>query len=358
MNFGFSDDQHDLRSNVAAVLAAECPPGLVRESVDDEERWRPLWKTVVDLGWPALAVPESAGGLGLGVVDLVALLEVAGGHAVPAPLTSTAGLAVGFLRSAPEATGVLGEIAEGAVATLMAQPAGADVPGPCLRWTGERVRGTAAQVPDATRASVFAVVAEGPQGPVGAVLRAGKGVDVQPTHSVDATRPLANVVVDATPERVWPVSMPRAVAVPLTALAAELVGLAQRVLDLSVAHCLARRQFDRPIGAFQAVKHRLADVYVGLERARTLTYHAAMRLADERTPPSVGWAGAIMAKAAAGDAASSAALAGVQVHGAIAMTWEHDLHLYLRRAWQGSALLGTSARLHAEVGGAYLAGEL
>jgi alkylation response protein AidB-like acyl-CoA dehydrogenase len=151
---------------------------------------------------------------------------------------------------------------------------------------------------------------------------------------------------DVTTEVVLPVSMPAALAVPLTATAAELVGLATRVLDIAVTHAGTREQFDRVIGSFQGIKHRLADCYVSIERARGLTYAAAMLVADPDGDAAEAWRAAALAKAAAGDAASETTRAGVQVLGALGMTWEHDMHLYLRRAWQLSPLLGDSPTLY------------
>ena len=109
-------------------------------------------------------------------------------------------------------------------------------------------------------------------------------------------------------------------------------------------------QFGKPIGAFQGIKHALADNYVALERARSLTYAAAARLDDPATAPAAGWNAAALAKAAAGDAAVGCARTAVQVHGALAQTWEHDMHLYVRHAWQGAAMLGDSRALYHAVG--------
>ena len=133
---------------------------------------------------------------------------------------------------------------------------------------------------------------------------------------------------------------------PLTATAAELVGLAARVLDMTVTHANTREQFDRVIGSFQGVKHRLADCYVAIERARSLTYGAAMLVTDPVADAEETWRAAALAKAAASEAAVETARAGVQVHGALGMTWEHDVHLYLRRAWQLEPVLGDSAALY------------
>jgi alkylation response protein AidB-like acyl-CoA dehydrogenase len=141
----------------------------------------------------------------------------------------------------------------------------------------------------------------------------------------------------------------------LVAVAADLVGVASAALQRSVEYAKTRRQFGTPIGAFQGIKHALADNYVSVERARSLTYAAAARL-DE--PPTMGaaWTSAALAKAAAADAATSCARTNVQVHGALGQTWEHDAHLYVRHAWQHAALLGDSRALYHEVGRRFAGG--
>jgi alkylation response protein AidB-like acyl-CoA dehydrogenase len=145
-----------------------------------------------------------------------------------------------------------------------------------------------------------------------------------------------------------PVAREHALAVPLVAAAAELVGVADRALAMSVDYAKTREQFGQPIGGFQAVKHRLADCYVSVERARSLTYLAASDDGDS-------WRTAMLAKAAANQAAETATRSAVAVHGAIAQTWEHDAHLLLRRAWLGSALLGDSRSLYIAAGRDYVA---
>jgi alkylation response protein AidB-like acyl-CoA dehydrogenase len=151
-----------------------------------------------------------------------------------------------------------------------------------------------------------------------------------------------------------PVELEAALAAPLVAAAADLVGVASAALHRAVEHAKARRQFGTPIGAFQGIKHALADNHVGLERARSLTYAAAARLAEPGAGD--GWTAAALAKAAAGEAAVNCARTAVQVHGALAQTWEHDIHLYVRHAWQGAAMLGDSRALYHEVGRRFAGG--
>ena len=344
MDVGFSDSQLELRAAVRDVLAQECPPALLREVAADAERWRPLWKTVVELGWPALAALDGAAGLG--VTELVAVLEECGYAAAPVPLLSSVGWAAGALRGT--AAPVVAELAEGAVGALGVGAVGDRRPVPSLRWADGRVTGTTGPVADAARADVLVLLAADGDDAVAVVVRPGPGVELRPLEAVDPTRPLAEVTVDLEPEAAYPVALSEALALPLTAAAAELVGVTSRLPELAVAHATSREQFGKPIGAFQGIKHRLADTSVALERARSLTYAAAMSVDDSDAAPALTWRAALLAKAAAGEAAVEAARAAVQVHGAMGMTREHDVHLFLRRAWGAAALLGESRALYAD----------
>ena len=186
-----------------------------------------------------------------------------------------------------------------------------------------------------------------------AVARCGDGVSIHRGESTDPAQPVADVEIDTEPLATAPLDsggVESALTAPLVAAAADLVGVASAALHRSVEHAKSRRQFGTAIGAFQGIKHALADNYVSLERARSLTYAAAARLGDPETVPADAWTAAALAKAAAGDAAANCARTAVQVHGALAQTWEHDIHLYVRHAWQGAAMLGDSRALYHDVG--------
>jgi alkylation response protein AidB-like acyl-CoA dehydrogenase len=346
VDVGFNDSQLELRATVRDVLAKECPPAVVREALTDPDRWRPLWKIVTGLGWTALAMLDDDAGFG--VVELVAVLEEIGAAAAPLPLLSSAGLAAGVLRAAgPDGDGWRERLAEGAVGALGVGSPLSREPRPALTYVDGRVRGTVGGVADASRADLFVLLATTADGDTVAVVAPpGTGVTATAAEAVDPSRPVAHLSIDAPVEAVLPVSVPAALALPLTTSAAEMVGLAGRILDLAVAHARTREQFGQPIGSFQGIKHRLADCYVAIERARGLTYAATMLLTDPDASVAERWRAALLAKAAAGDAATQTAQAGVQVHGALGMTWEHDMHLYLRRAWQSATLLGDSRTLY------------
>ncbi|MGA9490225.1 MAG: acyl-CoA dehydrogenase family protein, partial [Mycobacterium sp.] len=219
-----------------------------------------------------------------------------------------------------------------------------------------RVQGHAVAVPGLPRSELVVTLASSPDGPVAAVVRIGDGVTVREAECTDPAQPVADVEIDAEPVAAAPVDLESAVAAPMIAAAADLVGVAGAALERSVEYAKSRHQFGKPIGAFQGIKHALADNYLALERSRGLTYAAAARLDDPSTPPAAAWNAAALAKAAAGEAAVGCARTAVQVHGALAQTWEHDIHLYLRHAWQGASTLGDSSALYHTVGRRFAGG--
>jgi alkylation response protein AidB-like acyl-CoA dehydrogenase len=308
------------------------------------DEWRATWATAVELGWPTVGLPVAAGGLGLGQVGLSLLLEAAGRSICPVIL-STAGLAGAALGCAdPEP--VIAEwqrrIAAGAVATLTT-----GVRAPVV---GGRMRCAFPVVTDATRAEVFVVPAVRSGRDVLAVVEAtDPAVEVIALDGPDLSVPIGAVRFDGVaPIAVVPVDDAAMLAACRTSVAADLVGGAQRSLELAVAHARERYQFGLPIGTFQGVKHPLADVYVGIERARSLTYGAAVLIdaASDDAPRA-----AAMAKAAASEAALLAAKVAIQTFGAMGTTWENGLHRQLGRARQGFALFGPPRDLYLEVAG-------
>jgi alkylation response protein AidB-like acyl-CoA dehydrogenase len=353
MDVGLNSEQLSLRDTVRGILRTECPPDAARQALTDPERWRALWKTVVDLGWTELAAPSEEGAGDYGPVELAVVLEECGAAIAPIPLLSSVGLAAGALR-ASGLDSVLADIAGGVVATLAVHSPGSRLPGAPMTLRGGRLCGRAVAVPNLSRAELIVTLArsdDGPNGVVAAVARCGDGVTPISRvagESTDPAQPVADVEIDAEPLAIAPVELESALTAPLVAAAADLVGVASAALHRSVEHAKARRQFGSPIGAFQGIKHALADNHVSLERARSLTYAAAARLADPDTGDA--WTAAALAKAAAGEAAATCARTAVQVHGALGQTWEHDVHLYVRHAWQAAAMLGDSRALYHEVG--------
>jgi alkylation response protein AidB-like acyl-CoA dehydrogenase len=348
MDVGLNSEQLSLRDTVRDILRTECPPDAARQAITDPERWRALWKTVVDLGWTELAAPDAGD---YGPVELTVVLEECGAAIAPIPLLGSVGLAAGVLRNSG-LDAVLTDIAGGVVATLAVHAQGLRLPGAPMTLSQGRLRGTAVAVPNLSRAELVVTLARCDDGEtVAAVARCGDGVTVAPAaESTDPAQPLAGVEIDAEPIAVAPVDLESAFTAPWVASAADLLGVASAALRRSVEYAKSRRQFGQPIGGFQGVKHALADNYVSIERARSLTYAAAALLADPAAPRADMWTAAALAKAAANDAAVGCARTAVQVHGALGQTWEHDAHLYVRRAWQGAAMLGDSRSLYYEVG--------
>ena len=278
-------------------------------------------------------------------------------------MLSSVGLAAGALRACgPGAAPLLTDIASGVVATLAVHSPGSRLPGPAATLHRGRLRGHAVAVPNLPRAELIVTLATDDRDrPVVAVARCGDGMTTVPVESTDPVQPIADVEFDIEPVATFEIEDVESVlTAPLVAVAADLLGVASAALYRSVEYAKSRRQFGTPIGAFQGIKHALADNYVGVERARSLTYAAAARLgdavADAEAAPAAAWTAAALAKAAAGDAAATCARTAVQVHGALGQTWEHDVHLYVRHAWQGGAMLGDSRALYREVGSRFVGG--
>jgi alkylation response protein AidB-like acyl-CoA dehydrogenase len=248
----------------------------------------------------------------------------------------------------------LSAIADGEIATLAVHEQGSRLPTVPTTLRQGRVRGIATSVADADRAQRFVTLCRRDTDGAACVAVAPRDdVKVAVHESVDPTRPLATVEFDSAPEFVAEVDFDTALAPALLAQAAELVGVAEAVLRLAVEHATMRSQFGKPIGSFQGVKHELANRHVALERARSLTYLAAAVI-DGTVPQMRPWTAAALAKAAAGEAALDSARAAIQILGALGQTWEHDAHLYLRRAWLGSSLLGDTRALYHLEGRRYL----
>jgi alkylation response protein AidB-like acyl-CoA dehydrogenase len=367
MELDFDTDQEDLRDSARTFLAAECPVSLVRAVVEDRIHGRPadtsaLHAHMTALGWPALAVPAEAGGLGLGPIELALLAEELGRALAPGPLFATVTQyvpVVAALATPEQAVALLSPVAEGTVAGTLAiaEPTGAVDPAATTvtatpRDGGWVLNGAKATVFEPTADGMAVVVArvEGTDGDdgVGAFVVPLAECTVTPIDAVDPSRLLATVSCDAVfvdtahtlgaPGRATAAALRRALDVATVAVALDTVGAAQQLFDISLEYVGQREQFGVPVGSFQAVKHKFADLLVLLERARALGYYAALTLAEDDAEQSLA---AAMAKAAAGDAALLMAKEGIQLHGGIGFTWEADVHLYVRRLESDAILFGT-----------------
>lgn len=344
--FVFSAEQQDLRSAVQGFLAKHGDEATVRRLMDtetghDSATWKRLGG---ELGVLGLAVPEELGGAGGGLVDQAVAAEECGATLLPGPLLGTVGLAVPALV-ALGAADLLGPLLEGTrtAALAVAERGGRFAPDlVSVTETGGLLSGELAQVVDGT-ADVLLVAARGADG-VGLYAVEGGGRRVLST--LDQTRRQAAVTLTDEPGRLLAAgadaerALAHALRVGAALLAAEQVGGAQRLLDLTVAYAGQRLQFGRPIGSFQAVKHRCADMLVLVEHARSTAYHAAWAL--QGGSPDVELAVSV-AQATCSEAYRRVALDAVQMLGGIGFTWEHPAHLYLKRAVTDAELLGSAA---------------
>jgi alkylation response protein AidB-like acyl-CoA dehydrogenase len=370
MNFGFSDEQELLRSTARKFFENECPSTVVRALMDSAEAMTPaLWRKLAEQGWLGLIYPDAHDGMGLGLVDLVVLMEEMGRAVVPGPYFSTVmlgGLAILEAGSEAQKKEWLPPIAAGDKRVTLAwmEPSatlgGDGVTLPAAEKAGAfTLSGTKLFVPDAHTADAIVVAARTGAGKAGDGIslflapRQTRGLEVKLLPTMDQTRKLCEVTFDdATLGRDALLGAPGAGWGPLArvldratvALCAEMCGGAQKVLDMTVEYAKIRQAFGRPIGSYQGVKHRAADMLVDVENSKSITYYAAWALDEGVTE---GPLAVSMAKAYVSDAYRRVAAAGIQLHGGIGFTWEHDLHLYFKRA-KGSEFTFGDATYHRE----------
>jgi alkylation response protein AidB-like acyl-CoA dehydrogenase len=322
VNFDFSDDQQAIRRTAKDLLAERFKPEHVRELAESGSYDEAAWSELAELGWPGIFIEEEYGGQGLGVVELVILMEELGYALAPLPFLSNAaaGLVLQAAGSEEQKARWLPGIASGE-----------------LRGALGIVRdGEAKLVPDADSAEV--IVLCGHEGR--AVVERGVA-QVEPVATMDPTRRYTRVRAGGGGDPLEGDHLPGLSCVAL-ALSAELTGIAQRAMEMAVKYARDRKQFGRPIGSYQAVSHRCAQMLLEVEGARSASYYGAWTADAE--PPSLALAGC-MAKAYASDAGWRVCTSSLQVHGGIGFTWEHDLHFFLKRARVGGILYG-SAREH------------
>jgi len=367
MDFGFNQEQELLRATARKFFENECTSEFVRArmaepaGVTDD-----FWKKLAEQGWLGLIYAEEFDGTGLGFVDLTVLMEEMGRAVMPGPFFSTVllgGLAIQEAGSAAQKKEWLSKISAGQAKTTLAFTE------PNARWDAAGITASAKEsggkftltgtklfVLDAHVADVIVVVArtrEGKRPEEGLSLflvpKGAKGLEVKLLPTMDQTRKLCEVTFhDVTvgadallgaKDQAWgPLS--RVLDRATVALCAEMCGGAQRVLDMTTDYAKIRVAFGKPIGSYQGVKHRAADMLVEVENAKSLTYYAAWAM-DENVPEAP--LAASMAKAYVSDAYRRTAGAGIQLHGGIGFTWEHDLHLYFKRAKSSEFTFGDAS---------------
>ncbi len=359
-----------LRDAARRFLADNCPTTFVRRMMADDSAHDPVfWKKLSELGWPGLLIPENYGGQGGTFLDMTVVLEEAGKALLPGPFFTASILgASAMVEGGSEAMKkeFLPKMAAGefigtlAVAEMSGRfdPAGVEMKA-AKKGSNWILSGEKMFVPDAHVADGIAVATRTGSGggdrgiTIFCVGARDPGVTITPLKTVDMTRRLCHVKFDGVEvpaanilgaENEGGPLLTRLLEIGATALSVEMAGTAQKALDLSVEYAKTRVQFGKPIGAFQAIKHKCVDMMVAVENSRSLAYYAAWTV-DQRAPEAAS--ATAMAKAYASDMAKNVTSEAIQVHGGIGFTWEHDMHLYHRRAIADESNFG-NAPVHRE----------
>ena len=350
MQFGLSESQEFLKDSARKFFAGECPSAEMRRLMETGTAYdAALWSKLTDQGYTGIIFPEAYGGVGLGKVELMLLMEEAGRALLPGPFFSTvvlAGSVLDAIASPAHKQKYLALICHGqARATVAILEANASW-NPCdiqLTAANGKLTGEKYFVSDAAVADFIIVVA---RNGVFIVNSKAPGLKISPMTAMDLTRKLYVVEFHNTPaeEIGATANLERAFDVATAALAAELVGGMQRTLEITVEYAKTRKQFGKPIGTFQAVQHQCADMYLETESSRSAVYYAGWAL--EENSPDASTAVSI-AKMYASDAARTVGNRGIQIHGGMGFTWENDVHLYYRRA-KGSETAFGDATFHRE----------
>jgi alkylation response protein AidB-like acyl-CoA dehydrogenase len=363
MNFELNEEQTMLKTSAREFLDKECPKKHVRAMMDDEKGYSPeMWKKMAGLGWQALAFPEQYGGVGSSFLDLCVLLEEMGRALVPGPFLSTvvhAGRAILAAGNDQQKKEYLTKIASGeAIMTLaLTEEKGgieaADVSLKAAHSGGQYIiTGKKLFVPDANVADAMVVVArtkDGPDKTDGITLflvdARAKGIKTEVLKTMTGEKmcevvfdgvavPAANVL--GAVDKGWPV-IKQVLEEAQVAECAWMTGGARWVLETTLDYAKSRIQFGHPIGSFQAIQHKFADVAVEVEGCTSLVYYAAWAITENDPARAMA---ASMAKAWVSDSYKHACFEGVQIHGGIGFTWDHDMHLYFKRAKSGEVAFG------------------
>lgn len=331
MDFGLSTDQREIQRTARELLAERARPERVREHAEAGRLDQALWRELCELGWPGIAIPEEYSGQGLGLVELSILCEELGRTLAPVPLLPCV------------------------LAGVLIEQAGS--PEQRERWLPGLASGETIGALGTARDGVAELVVGAPDAQVLVLLdAAGPGVRaytreeiaVEPVDSIDPTRPAALVRASAEAGERLDGDVTGGIDRALVAIASELVGVSERALDMTVAYVKERKQFGVPVGAYQAVSHRCAQMLLDTEKARATTAFAAW--AADADPQRLGEAAA-MAKAAASEAGVEVTASAIQAHGGIGFTWEADVHWLYKRALLDAALLGGAKQQRARLAG-------
>jgi alkylation response protein AidB-like acyl-CoA dehydrogenase len=363
VEFDLTETQALFKQSAREFFARECPPQMVREMIESGETFSgALWQKLAEQGWTGLIFPEDVGGLGLSAVEMAIAFEEMGRALAPSPFLSTvplAGSIIDMAGSAEQRQKYLRPICEGRARATLAlleesaswEPASvrlaANSDGGILRLNGKKLF-----VTDAASADFLLLAAREREDLLLLLVAAqAQGVRIDPMPAMDASRPIYEVSLDdvkhaevlarsETAAR----ALARGLDLATMCVSAEMVGMMQWVLDTSVEYAKTRKQFGRPIGQFQAVQHHCSNMLLLTESARSAVYYAAWAIGaePERAPLAVS-----IAKAYASDACREVCNLGIQVHGGIGFTWDHDIHFYYKRAKADELIFG-DATFHRE----------
>ncbi len=361
MNFAFSEEQEELRRLARKWLADKSPSPVVRSLMETDTGYdQAMWAEMAQMGWQGMAIPEEYGGAGFGQLELAVLFEEMGRSLLPAPFFSTVALGSAAILEAgsdKQKHDLLGRVAAGetTIALAFTEPNG--------RWdesgveavaepsaNGWSINGTKSFVIDGHTADFLVVAARTGEGVSLFLVEADSdGITRRRLETMDMTRKQAEVTltnVKVSDDHLvgsagagWAV-IERVLEKAIVNLSAEQVGAAQKCLEMSVDYAKTRHQFGRPIGSFQAIKHKCADMLVQVESAKSACYYAAWAASEDNDELSVV---APMAKSYCSEAFFHCASENIQIHGGIGFTWEHDAHLYFKRAKSSELLFGDPA---------------
>ena len=355
-NYGFGEEAGMLKDSARKFFTEHFPVDKLHRMVASDtnpermstSEWdRELWQQMVELGWTSLAVPESAGGIGMPVVAVAGLIEEAGRAAFPSPLLSTLNATYVLAACGSAGEAALAEIAEGKTASLAItnRHGSWDNADTDVRCADGKLNGTAWFVQDARKVERLLVSAQTSSGQaLYWVATDAVGVSVVSDAIVDLTRDQAHISFDGVAAKEVNddglAALAKAMPAIWTLLAADIAGAAEWQLQTTVEYASTRQQFDHPLGFFQAVKHPLVDVMIMIDQCKSLVYNAACAYDSE---PANAATAAHMAKASASELAAFASSRSVQYHGGIGFTWECFVHLYFKRQTHSQLLWGDAA---------------
>lgn len=363
MHFAFTDEQQMIRDTARSFVDTHGDIARVRSALESSDGFdRDSWKVLTgELGFGGIAIPESYGGAGLGHIELASVHEMLGRTLLPSPFFTSIGLAATAILGAgneSQKQGLLPEIASGSVIATLAcfgEQGGASCEDVALTLSDDNtLSGSACFVQYGHVADLIVFAARTKQGTVAlAALPANTpGITIEPLTMMDLTRPMARIIcndVRVTAEQLMPnadEALEKALKVGAVMIASDALGSCDAILEITTAYTKERVQFGRAIGSFQAIKHRLADMMVETEAARSLAWYAACTI-DEA--PELLNEAASVAKAGCASALSKCAGDMIQLHGGIGFTWEHVAHLYFKRARSNSTTLGNTSWHHERI---------